>query len=420
MRDPHQSAVTAATVTLELGIDLGELETVIQLEAPPSVSSFLQRLGRSGRRGGPAEMRLVSSEEVDGKQLSSVQLPWQLLQAVAVIELYLRERWIEPIEAPKLPLSLLYHQTMSTLLQTGELMPKQLAARVLSLPAFSRVSQSDYRRLLLHLLEIDHLQRLDGGELLVGLTGERVVRDWRFYAVFRDTDEYLVRDESRDIGRISNPPTVGDRIALAGRTWEVLEVEGPKRLVLVKGVSGRAAISWPGSSAPVHSKVMQQMRQVLLADDQYRYLQPRARERLQEARQWARAANLQRRHAVQVSGSVSVLLPWVGTRAFRALERSLRFFGDDLGVRGFSGLAPYYLLVHTDNSDAAALEQGIAALMSRVYTGTMLLGEREAPQLAKYDEFIPQDLLRKAFVEDQLAVTELQTLVGKWRQDVRR
>lgn len=420
MRDPHQAAVTAATVTLELGIDLGELETVIQLGSPPSVSSFLQRLGRSGRRGGPAEMRLVSSEEVDEKQMSPVRLPWQLLQAVAVIELYLRERWIEPIEAPKLPLSLLYHQTMSTLLQTGELMPEQLAARILSLPAFSQVSRSDYRRLLLHLLEIDHLQRLEGGELLVGLSGERVVRDWRFYAVFRDTDEYLVRDESRDIGRISNPPTAGDRIALAGRTWEVLEVEGPKRLVLVKAVAGRAAISWPGSSAPIHSRVTQQMRQVLLADDEYRYLQPQARERLQEARRWARGVNLQKRHAIQAGGSVSALFPWVGTRAFRALERCLRLLGDDLGVRGFSGLAPYYLLVHTDSSDAASLEQGIATQLSRVYSGTMLLGDQEAPQLAKYDEFVPDELLRKAFVEDQLAVTELQTLVGKWRQDVRR
>lgn len=420
MRDPHQAAVTAATVTLELGIDLGELETVVQLESPPSVSSFLQRLGRSGRRGGPMEMRLVTSEETDDQQTSPVRLPWQLLQAIAVIELYLRERWIEPIAAPRLPLSLLYHQTMSTLLQCGELLPQHLAARILSLPAFSGVSQRDYRRLLLHLLDIDHLQRLDGGELLVGLTGERVVRDWRFYAVFRDTDEYLVRDENRDIGRIGNPPTVGDKIALAGRTWEVLEVDGPRRLVLVKSVSGRAAISWSGSGAPIHSRVMQQMRQVLLADEEYRYLQPEAGQRLQSARRWAREVGLARRHALQLNGSLCAVLPWVGTRAFRALERCLRFFADDLGVRAFSGLAPYYLLVHTDSSDAAALEQGLATLMPRIYSGTMLLGEREAPQLAKYDEFIPADLLRRAFVEDQLAVSELQTLLGQWRQGVRR
>lgn len=414
MRDSHQAAVTAATVTLELGIDLGELETVIQLDAPPTVSSFLQRLGRSGRRGGPTEMRLVSSEEVNETQSAPVQLPWQLLQAIAVIELYLQEKWIEPIEAPRLPLSLLYHQTMSVLLAAGELQPQQLAKRILTLPAFSRVNSNDYRQLLLHLLDIDHLQRLEGGELLVGLAGERVVRNWRFYAVFRDTDEYLVRDENRDIGRISSPPTAGDRIALAGRTWEVLEVDGPKRLVLVKIVSGRAAISWPGSGAPIHSRVMQQIRQVLASQTDYRYLQPNAKLRLQEARRWAAEANLAGRHAIQIGGNLCAVFPWVGTRAFRALERCLRFFSDDLGVRGFSGLAPYYLLVHTDNCDAASLEHGLAALMPRVYSGTQLLGEREAPQLAKYDEFIPVDLLRKAFVEDQLAVSELRATVQRW------
>jgi len=96
------AAVTAATLTLELGIDIGQLERVIQLAAPLSVSSFL-RLGRSGRRGEPANMRFVCAEdEPSGEESLPEQIP---LQAIAIIQLYLESRWIEPIRPVQYPFS---------------------------------------------------------------------------------------------------------------------------------------------------------------------------------------------------------------------------------------------------------------------------------------------------------------------------
>ena len=81
MRNMLAPAVVGATVTLELGIDSGQLDRVIQLGAPFSVSSFLQRLGRSGRRGGASEMWLVCKEDQPsgGESLPEL-IPWQLLQ----------------------------------------------------------------------------------------------------------------------------------------------------------------------------------------------------------------------------------------------------------------------------------------------------------------------------------------------------
>ena len=132
MKDDDIFAVTCATVTMELGIDIGRLERVVQNSSPNSVSSLLQRLGRSGRRGQPPEMMLVFREENPLPNTPLPQLiPWELLRAIAIIQLYIEERFIEPPKIKKLPFSLLFHQTLSVLASSGELTPKELANRIL-------------------------------------------------------------------------------------------------------------------------------------------------------------------------------------------------------------------------------------------------------------------------------------------------
>lgn len=103
LRQGPGPAVAAATLTLELGIDLGELERVLQLGAPYSCASFVQRLGRSGRRGDSAsEMIFVTPEEEDEEAQLPARMPWTLLRAIAVIELYVREKWVEPLNVRQL------------------------------------------------------------------------------------------------------------------------------------------------------------------------------------------------------------------------------------------------------------------------------------------------------------------------------
>ena len=120
LRDDDQHVVTCATVTLELGIDIGRLERVVQVAAPNTVSSFLQRLGRSGRRGTPPEMIMLYREEtpLPNAPLPEI-IPWELLRGIAIIELYSLERFIEPPRVKKMPLSLAFHQTLSILFSSG-------------------------------------------------------------------------------------------------------------------------------------------------------------------------------------------------------------------------------------------------------------------------------------------------------------
>jgi len=407
MRDSTSAAVTAATVTLELGIDIGQLERVIQLEAPISVASFLQRLGRSGRRGEPAQMRFVCAEdEPSGKETLPEQIPWQLLQAIAIIQLYLEERWIEPIRPIQYPLSLLYHQTMSILAAKGELSPAALATQVLSLPTFGAISKEDFRQLLHHLINIDHIQQIEHGKLILGLTGEKIVRSFQFYAVFAESQEYKVRDESMAIGSIIMPPP-GNRFTLAGRTWEIFDIEPKAKTIWVKQVEGIASISWRGGSSNIHTKVLERMRRVLFEDVWYSYLQPGAKERLKTARQFTHSVGLDKTNFLLLRGKTCYIFPWMGTVTYRTLERLLTLCRQSLDIRSISGTSPYFLTAQLGTTKLPELQNEIISLCQKI-TAQDLVSAEEVLKLQKYDQFIPPQLLRKAFAADYLDVVELR------------
>jgi len=417
MREPNTPAVTAATVTLEMGIDIGQLERVIQLEAPVSVASFLQRLGRTGRRGDPADMRFVCTEaELSDDQSLPEQIPWQLLQCIAIIQLYLEERWIEPIRPVQYPFSLLYHQTMSILRATGELSPAALAAQVLTLPPFAAIDQDDFKQLLRYLLDIDHLQQTEQGKLIIGVTGEKIARSFQFYAVFSDNKEYIVRDESMAIGTIFMLPPIGNRFTLAGRTWEVLDIELKANTLWVKPVEGIANSAWRSkSSSNIHTKILERMRRVLFEDVQYSYLQKGARERLKAARQLAQEANLNTCNILPLEGKTVCIFPWMGTVAYRTLERLLNnCVREQVDIRRISSYAPYFFTLRLGKSKPEDLQDKIVSLCQQGITAFDLVSIEEVPKLQKYDGFIPGNLLGKAFAVDYFDMNEMKTIINSW------
>ena len=416
MRDRTSSAVTAATVTLELGIDIGQLERVMQLDAPVSVSSFLQRLGRSGRRGEPSEMGFVCTEkERDAESALPYQIPWQLLQAIAIIQLYLEERWIEPIRPVQYPMSLLYHQTMSILAAMGELTPAALAGQVLKLPSFTAISTDDYRLLLNHLLEIDHLQKIENGNLIIGVKGEKIVNSFQFYAVFADNKEYKVRDESMEIGSIIMPPP-GNRFTLAGRTWEIFDIEPKANTIWVKPVEGIANIAWRGGSSNIHTKVLQKMQQVLAEDKEYSYLQSGAKKRLKIARQLAKATGLNQFNVLPIKSNICCIFPWMGTVAYRTFERLLNLYcRDTLEIKSITGVSPYFMLLKVSKDKIDDTFNQIYSLCTQQIAPQQLVSSKEVLKLQKYDRFIPTPLLHKAFALDYLDTKELATIVKNWQ-----
>ena len=414
MKDESTHAVTCATVTMELGIDIGRLERVVQVDAPHSVSGFLQRLGRSGRRGNPPEMIEVFREDTPLPNTPLPQLiPWGLLRAIAITELYVREWFIEPPHIRKMPLSLAFHQTLSILASSGELLPRVLAERVLSLPPFSAMEKEDYRTLLLSMLENDFLEMTEEKGLLIGLRGERLINSFKFYAVFRDSEDFTVRCDSDEIGTITTPPPVGDRFALAGRVWEVTEVDLTRRLIYVHGVEGKMEISWPGDSGEIHTRVLEKMRDVLFGTEQYAYCMPNAAARLETARNLAHHTGMPDSMVIPLGGSSFVLFPWLGTCAFRTLRRLLTVLAGRLGISDISGEGCCYITFKARREDGEKLLDRLAGILrERPIDPESLVGASEMPVYDKYDEYIPAELLRKAYARDRLCPEEVMLRFG--------
>ena len=417
MKDDDSLMSVCATATLELGIDIGKLERAFQIDAPFTVSGFLQRMGRTGRRGQPSEMWFVMREDhMEARALLPASIPWYLIQGIALVQLYIEERFVEPPRMDRLPYSLLYHQTMSTLASHGEMTPAELASRVLSLSCFQRITQDDYRLLLRHLIEIDHINRTENGGLIVGLAGERVVNNYKFYAVFQENVEYTVRSGSEQLGTIVKPAPVGDKIAIAGRVWVVEEVDHKRREVYCTLVKGNIPAYFGDVPGDIHTRILERMYGVLNEDKEYPYLMPHAVCRLADARETFRKSLMSQRPLVPLGGKMWVLFPWLGSYAFLALERFLKQrCGERLGLKGVQSSRPYYMQFTMQVSEEQ-FYQIVTEEAGKDFDPLELVYPNEVPVFEKYDEYVPEELVRKGFAYGVLDVNGMKKRVLSWTQ----
>ena len=421
MKDENSCMTTVTTATLELGIDIGRLERAFQIDAPFTVSSFLQRMGRTGRRDQPQEMWFVMREDPpQSRDMAPDIIPWRLIQGIALIQLYVERRWVEPPRLDGLPYSLLYHQTMSTLASGGEMTPAQLASQVLSLAVFRHVTQDDYRILLRHLLDIDHIETTERGGLIVGVAGERITSNFKFYAVFQENEEYSVRSESQEIGTLVAPPPAGEKIAIAGHVWVVDEVDRKRHIVYCTMVKGKVPAYFGDVPGDINTVILERMRQVLIEppDTIYPYLMHNAVARLRQARVDAAVMGLADRPLRHLGGNMWALFPWLGTYAFLALKRLLLLrCAPVLGLKGMEACSPYYMTFRME-ADAATFYRAVATAARDLGDPLTLMYPDEVPDFNKYDRFLPPQLVRKGFACGVLDIDGMRARVREWERFV--
>jgi ATP-dependent helicase Lhr and Lhr-like helicase len=398
MKDDSRTDTTVTTATLELGIDIGRLERAFQVDAPFTVSSFLQRMGRTGRRGLPPEMWFVIREdEPEMRAMLPDTVPWKLLQGIALVQLYREEKWVEPPSDSGYPYSLLYHQTMATLASSGEMTARELAKKVLTLGYFKNISIDDFGILLKHLIKIEHIEKTDEGGLIVGIKGERIINSFKFYAVFQENEEFTVRNDSHELGTVVMPPPAGEKLAIAGKVWTVLDIDRKRHLVYVEPVKGQVPAYFGQCPGAVDTRVLERMKQALSEDTVYPYLMENAVARLKKARDVASRAGITEHSLINLGGDMWCLFPWLGSYAFLALERFIKTAcAERLGIRGLSPCRPYYIQFKM-KADADEFFRVLKDEARRFSDPMTLVYKNEVPLFEKYDEFVPEELVRKGF-----------------------
>ena len=417
MKEGDGKIVTGATVTLELGIDIGALDQVVQVGAPGSVSSFAQRLGRCGRREQVAQILFTFVEEVQTTAQDKLgPINWNFIRLITIIELYTKEQWLEPLLPQHHPYPLLYHQTMGYLKSSGETSPAKLAQEMLSMSVFSHISQADYQAQLKHMLDTEHLQLTDRDGLIIGPIGERIVNHFQFFTVFIIHDYYLVKDENRTIGTVDQVYPKGTRFSLGGMSWETVDVNTRSKVIFVKKVPGVAEVDWVAEfRGELHVVLVRKLRSILLCDDTYPYLSESASNRLSEIRYLARGSGILEKRVTPLSNRTFAVFPWIGTRQLFTLHYALL-------ARGIKSNMPWdtavYLVVSFDGD-----EQALELIIDEVLASPIDFYDSLQPDVKevqmryskyyKYSEFIAPQLLRKQFIEDFLDVEGLLEQMGE-------
>lgn len=370
LRAEGRPASVIATTTLELGIDVGHVESVSQLGAPPSVASMRQRLGRSGRRGEPAVLRIfVREPRSDSRTPPHEALRASLVQSVAMVRL-LAARWYEPPAAGALHLSTLVQQVLSLIAQHGEATAAQAWELLCRTGPFREVDQATFVALLRDLGRADLVAQVHTGALVLGGAGERVVNAHDFYAAFVSPEEYRLVADGRTLGTLPLvvPVAAGHALVFAGRRWKVTEVDDERKTIHLLAAAGGRPPSFGGGAAAVHDRVREEMRAVYLANDVPTFLDAEAAGLLAEGREAFRRMRLGER-AFAPWGRDTLWFPWAGDRVLHTLALQLGACGFAADVEGVAllveGIPPEELagvlraLARAGEADARTLARGV-------------------------------------------------------------
>lgn len=374
------------TMTLELGIDIGHVDSIAQVTAPHSVASLWQRLGRSGRRGEASILRMfITEDEITTKSHLSDRLRLEAFQCAAMLSLMLK-KWCEPADAGQYHFSTLVQQVLSVVGHYGGVRADRLWELLCGGGPFDNVSQSMFAALLRAMGERELLTQMRDGLLVLGLHGERMVEHYSFYSAFITPEEYRLEHEGKMLGSIpiGMPLAIGQLLLFAGRRWEVVHVsEEEKRISLKPSIGGRPP-RFTGQGQNLHSEVRREMRRLYVKGETPVYCNQGASALFQEGIRCFHDLKLEEFSLLQI-GSTVHLLPWLGDKAVNTITMLLRHAG--LKADSFNGI------IDVRETDLAACRESIRGLLRSAKPSARQLAEHVPNTLVeKHDAFVPKEL----------------------------
>lgn len=399
LKEASEPTTAICTSTLELGIDIGDVEAVAQIGAPFSVSSLRQRLGRSGRRAGkPAVLRMyVSEKELQADAHPADMLRLGLVRSIAMVDLLL-EQWCEPPRPDALHLSTLVHQILSVIAERGGAKAPLLFKILCELGPFHLVDVNLFTRVLRRMGDpsVALIEQSPDGVLLLGRTGERVVEHYGFYAVFQTPEEYRIVSNGKTLGTLPVLTVLAPdmTIIFSGRRWRILAIHDVEKVIEVSSDATGRPPKFGGEGGNIDDTVIRRMQSVLIGNEPKKYLDTQASGMLQEARSSYERLGLTTSNIVEIEDGHCLLATWVGTIKNSTMALALRSEGLIVGP-------------HDGLLDVRAEKKSVCEILLRMAESNAPSGEQIAAEIAlpateKFHPYLSAELLAADLVASQL------------------
>jgi ATP-dependent Lhr-like helicase len=315
----RQNFCISCTSTLELGIDIGTVDEVVQIDATHSIASLIQRVGRSGRKEGESSNLFLYATN-----------QWSLLQSLACWLLY-KEGFIEPPQSTAKPYDILLHQALSITKGHSGIRLTALVKELKENFTFNQIEVTDIEKILNHLIEIDFLEKLQH-EVIIGVEGEKIVNSREFYSVFKTEENFKVVSAGNPIGEVSFSPQIieDENILLAAKIWKIMFIDfKSKKIEVIPAKDGKKPMFF-GGGATIHPRIREKMLEILYSKIDHDVLDQPSCDEIETMRKDFSVFNLQdlkTGRPLLTTEKHLQLFTFTGTRINRTLQMLLNIAG---------------------------------------------------------------------------------------------
>ncbi len=374
------------TSTLELGIDIGSIDKVIQVGSIFSVSSLSQRLGRSGRKTQKSKLTVYNLDQ------------WQLLENIACYEL-LQEGYLEPNQEMK-RYDILVQQILSILKQTSGIKRDELTYKLSLNWAFREITIAEIQKIIDHLIKLELIEDLRK-ELILGIQSQYLVTSKDFYAVFEAKKGFQVINNGNIIGELDPPAFgrardfIGENIFLSARIWKIIDLDEQKSKFLVeKARDGKPPIFLDNGGREIHKRIREKMLEIVLNQQSFYYLDDQCKVELQDLRNQFyqfRSLNIENQRPIIEKPKTVDLFLFTGSKTQQTVQIVTEFIGQ---AKLASPSTPVSLTLTTNRQTSLNFWQNFENTeinFDEIVTQT-LESETTKNNLTKYTKYLPINL----------------------------
>lgn len=387
------------TATLELGIDIADVSSIGQIDAPPSPASLRQRLGRSGRRDGNAVLRIFALErECDDAPDMLIHLNENTVLCAATISLILKRKYDTEDEKRYYSLSTLVQQILSEISSGNGVKAQYLYNLLCTTGPFNYIEPKIFAKVLRSLGQNDLIEQLKDGSLILGLNGERVCSTYNFYSAFASEQEYRIEHDGKTIGTVPSLQTIaiGDSFLFAGKGWEVVFFNRDTHTVGVKPFPFKAEpLSFAGGANTQRSHIRDEMYHIYLTGEYPKCTNKEAEFNIQRGRELFFKLGLDKKHVVESVEGLA-LYPWCSDAILNTILLILKA----RLIHGFR-IASHIELISCSMDNFKAAVAGII----RDNIDPMVLSNFIVNlDLNKFDIYLDDDLKKLSYINQELDI----------------